>query len=84
MTNNNNNNKAQIAKINNYRYTAIKPFKNKFVKLDKLLKCFSHIELKEYILHNILTNKIGIIQIETLFYQNIMFLVLCLLNNKYL
>ena len=65
MTNNNNNNKAQIAKINNYRYTAIKPFKNKFVKFDKLLKSFSHIELKENILLNILTNRIGGIKLKT-------------------
>ena len=35
MKNNNSNNNAQIVKINNYRYAAIKPFKTKFVKLDK-------------------------------------------------
>ena len=65
MTNDNSNNKAQIVKLNDYRYTAIKPFKNKFVKLDKLLKSFSHIELKEHILLNILTNRIGGIKLKT-------------------
>ena len=42
MTKNNSNNKAQIVKIDNNRNAAIKPFKNKFVKLDELLKSFSH------------------------------------------
>ena len=65
MTNNNSNNKARIVKINNYGYAAIKPLKNKFVKFNKLLKSFSHIELKEHILHNILTNKIGAIKLKT-------------------
>ena len=46
MKNNNSNNNAQIVKINNYRYAAIKPFKTKFVKLEKLLKFFSRIELR--------------------------------------
>ena len=39
--------------MNNYRYAAMKPFKNKFAKLDELLKSFSHLELREYILQNI-------------------------------
>ena len=65
MTNNNSNNKAQIVKINNYRYAAIKSFKNKFVKYEKLLKSFSYIELKEHILLNILTNRIGAIKLKT-------------------
>ena len=42
-----------MAKINNYRYAAIKPLKNKFVKLNKLLKSFSHLELREYFLQRI-------------------------------
>ena len=46
MTKNNSNNKAQIVKIDNNRDAAIKPFKNKFVKLDELLKSFSHLVLK--------------------------------------
>ena len=53
MSNNNSSNKAQIVKINNYRYTAMKPFKNKFVKLDELLDSFPHLDLREYILQKI-------------------------------
>ena len=53
MSNNNNSNKAQIVKINNYRYAAMKPFKNKFVKLDELLDSFPHLDLREYILQKI-------------------------------
>ena len=48
MSNNNSINKAKIAKINNHRYAAIKPLKNKFVKLNKILESFSHIELREH------------------------------------
>ena len=34
--------KAQIVKLqNNNRYAALKPFKNKFVKLDGILRSFS-------------------------------------------
>ena len=54
MWNNNSSNKAQIVKINNYRYAAMKPFKNKFVKLDELLDSFPHLDLREYILQKIL------------------------------
>ena len=50
--------KAQIVKINNNRYTAVKSLKNKFIKLDTLLESFSHLELKEHIIQNILKNKI--------------------------
>ena len=50
MSKNNNTNKAQMVKINNYRYAARK---NKFVKLNKLLKSFSHLELREYFLQRI-------------------------------
>ena len=53
MSNNNSSNKAQIVKINNYRYAAMKPFKNKFVKLDELLDSFPHLDLREYILQKI-------------------------------
>ena len=63
--NNNSIHKAQIVKINNDRYAAIKPFKNKFVKLDELLESFPHIELREYMLQNILKNKINGIEIKT-------------------
>ena len=55
---NNSANKAQIIKLKNDRYLAIKPLKNKLIKLDKLLKSFSHIELREHLLQSILKNKI--------------------------
>ena len=48
----------QIVKLKNDRYAAIKPLKNKFIKLDKLLASFLHIELREHMLQNILKNKI--------------------------
>ena len=65
MSNNNSTNKAQIVKINNYRYAAIKRFKNKFVKLDELLNSFPHLDLREYILQKILKNKIEGIELKT-------------------
>ena len=61
---NNGTNKAQIVKLKNDRYAAIKPLKNKFIKLDKLLASFSHIELKEHMLQNILKNKIDEVEIK--------------------
>ena len=54
---NNSNNKAQIVKLKD-KYAAVKPLKNKFIKLDKLLESFLHLELREHILQNILKNKI--------------------------
>ena len=54
---NNSNNKAQIDKLKD-KYAAVKPLKNKFIKLDKLLESFLHLELREHILQNILKNKI--------------------------
>ena len=57
LSKNNSTDKAHIVKLNNYRYAAIKPLKNKFIKLDKLLESFSHTELREYILQNILKHK---------------------------
>ena len=39
-----------------HRYTAVKPLKNKFIKVDKLLESFSHLELREHIIQNILKN----------------------------
>ena len=56
--------KAQIVKINNTRYTAVKSLKNKFIKLDTLLESFSHLELKEHIIQNILKNKIEGIELK--------------------
>ena len=46
---NNSNNKAAIVKMNNQRYHAIKPDKNKYLQLKELSKQFTHEELKEYI-----------------------------------
>ena len=54
----NSTNKVQIVKLKDNRYAAIKPLKNKFMKLNNLLESFSHIELREHILQNILKNKI--------------------------
>ena len=57
-SNSNSTNKAQIVKLKDDRYAAIKPLKNKFIKLNKILESFSHTELREHILQNILKNKI--------------------------
>ena len=46
-------NKARVVKIDNSKYVAVKPLKNKFIKLDKLLQSFSHLELREHIIQNI-------------------------------
>ena len=48
ISNNNTFYQANIVQINN-RCAAIKPHKNKFIQLNKILKSFSHMELKEYI-----------------------------------
>ena len=45
----NSSNKAKIVKTNNHRYAAIKPPKNKLIKLEEFLKSFSHAELIEYL-----------------------------------
>ena len=63
---NNSTNKAQIIKLKNNWYAAIKPLKNKFIKLDKLLAFFSHIELRERMLQNILKNKIDEVEITNI------------------
>ena len=65
IPNNNSTNKAQIVKIDNDRYAAIKPLKNKFIKIDKLLQSFSHLELREHIIQNTLKNKIDRIELKT-------------------
>ena len=57
--------KAQIVKINNNRYAAVKPLKDKFIKLDKLLESFSHLELRGRIIQNILKNEIGGIELRS-------------------
>ena len=45
-------NKAQIVKISNSIYAAVKLLKNKFIKLNGLLEFFSHLELREHIIQN--------------------------------
>ena len=64
-SNNNSTHKAQIVKIDNDGYAAIKPLKDKFIKLNKLLQSFSHLELREHILHIILKNKMDGIELKT-------------------
>ena len=49
-------NKAHIVQLKNNRYDALKPLKNKFTRLEKMLKSFSHKELEEYILNRIHKN----------------------------
>ena len=49
-------NKAYIVQLKNNRYAALKPLKNKFMRLEKMLKSFSHKELKEYISNHIYAN----------------------------
>ena len=58
LSKNNSTDLAHIVKLNNYRYAAIIPLKDKFIKLDKLLESSSHTELREHILQNILKHKI--------------------------
>ena len=65
LTKNNSINKAQIVKLQNNKYAAVKPLKNKFIKLNKILESFLHLELREHILQNILKNKIEGIKFKT-------------------
>ena len=62
--NNNSANKAKIVKINNCRYAAIKPLKDKFIKLNELLKSFSQLELREYFLQRIEFKDIKLINLR--------------------
>ena len=50
---NNSNRITKIMKINNNRYHAIKLQKDKHLKLEELLKSFTHKELTEYILNKV-------------------------------
>ena len=52
-------NKAYIVQLKNNRYATLKPLRNKFMRLEKILKSFSHKELKEYILNRIHTNDLN-------------------------
>ena len=49
-------NKAYIVQLKNNRYAGLKHLKNKSMRLEKMLKSFSHKEFKEYILNRIYTN----------------------------
>ena len=51
---NSTNNKAYIVKMNNHRYHAIKPNKDKYIKLKEVLNLFTHKELNEYILNKVI------------------------------
>ena len=50
----NSNKNAYIKKINNNRYHAIKPDKDKYIKLKELLKSFTHEELTDLILSKVI------------------------------
>ena len=50
---NNSINKAYIVKINNNRYHALKPDKDKYLQLKQLLKQFSQKELYDFIMNRI-------------------------------
>ena len=45
--------KAQIVKVNNYRYHSLKPTRDKYTELIKPLKQFTHNEFTEYIMNKI-------------------------------
>ena len=47
------NNEACIVKINNHRYHALKPNKNKYNQLKELLNQFTHKELTDFILNKV-------------------------------
>ena len=57
---NNSQNKANIIHINN-RYAAVKPYKNN----NKLLKSFTHTELKKYILNKITLAQLRLIPLTS-------------------
>ena len=54
MSTNKTNNKAYIVKVNNYRYHALNPHKNKYIQLKELLKSFTHEELTDLILSKVI------------------------------
>ena len=53
-SNNNSNKKPCIVKINNHRYRALKPIKDKHNQLKELLKHFTHKELTNYLLRKVI------------------------------
>ena len=50
------NNKAQVVKLKDNRYAAIKQIKNKYIKLKEILQSFSHEEITNIIYSNVYTN----------------------------
>ena len=52
------NNKAVIVKLKNNRHAALKPIKNKYVKLKEILRSFPHKEISDYIKKKIITDGI--------------------------
>ena len=48
---NNSSHQVNIIQLKNNRYATIKPLKNKYTQLNGILKSFSHMELKEYVLN---------------------------------
>ena len=51
------NNKAQVVKLKDNRYAAIKPIKNKYINLKEILQSFSHQEITNIIMQKIVHNK---------------------------
>ena len=50
---NNTDDKAYIAKINNHRYNALKPNKDKYIQPENVLKLFTHKQLTDYLLRKV-------------------------------
>ena len=51
------NNKAQVVKLKDNRYAAIKPIKKKYIKLKEILQFFSPEEITNIIMQKIIHNK---------------------------
>lgn len=54
QSSNNSNNKAHVVKINDHRYNAINPNKDKYIILNNTLKLFTHKEIANHILKKII------------------------------
>ena len=52
------NNKAVIVKLRSNRYAALKPIKNKYVKLKEILRSFSDKEISNFVKKEIITDGI--------------------------
>ena len=55
---NTNNSEAVIIKLKNNRYAALKPIKNKYIKLKEILQSFTHKEISDFIKKKIITDGI--------------------------